>query len=741
MEIKITPEVVAEHGFTPEEYQRIQEILGREPNLTELGMFSVMWSEHCSYKNSRPVLKLFPTSGKRVLQGPGENAGVIDIGDGWVVVMKIESHNHPSAIEPYQGAATGVGGILRDIFTMGARPVALLNSLRFGSLSDARVRYLFHGVIAGIAGYGNCVGVPTVGGEIYFDESYRDNCLVNVMAVGIARKEDIITAQAWGPENPVIYLGATTGRDGIHGATFASVELGEKSEEKRSAVQVGDPFMEKLLIEATLEMVRTGLLVGVQDMGAAGLTSSSSEMASRAGTGIEIDIALVPKRASGMTPYEIMLSESQERMLLVGKKGKEEEIKSIAAKWNLHCVVMGKVTEDGFLRVKENGRIVAELPVGALANPNFPLYPVYYREDKEPSYQKQIQALNFASFPLTQDWNQVLLTLLTSPNLASRHPVFEQYDHMVQVNTVVLPGADAAVLRIKGTRKGIAVTADGNGRYCLLDPYQGGRIAVAEAARNLVCSGAEPLAITDCLNFGNPEKPEIFWQFRKVVEGMSDAARFLDIPVVSGNVSFYNETDGQAVDPTPVVGMVGLLEDINYCCTPWFKNEGDLVILLGDPQIEDISLGGSEYLYQIYHRKQGLVRINLENEKAIQKVCLTAIKAGLVSSAHDCVEGGLAVALAEACQGNPFGDFLGARIEADFSCRPDTWLFGEAQSRIIISLAEKYFPELLSIANQYNVKATILGRVGGSRLMINDLINVDLLTLREKWWGGLVSGS
>lgn len=740
MEVKITPELIIEHGFTPEEYQRIQEILGREPNLTELGMFSVMWSEHCSYKNSRPVLKLFPTSGERVLQGPGENAGVVDIGDGWVVVMKIESHNHPSAVEPYQGAATGVGGILRDIFTMGARPVALLDSLRFGSLADAGVRYLFHGVIAGIAGYGNCVGVPTVGGEIYFDESYRDNCLVNVMAVGIARREEIITARAQGPGNSVIYLGATTGRDGIHGATFASVELGEKSEDKRSAVQVGDPFMEKLLIEATLEMVRAGLVVGVQDMGAAGLTSSSSEMASRAGTGIEIDIALVPKRASGMTPYEIMLSESQERMLLVGKKGKEEEIKSIAAKWNLHCVVIGKVTGDGFLRVKENGRIVAEIPVRALANPNFPLYPVYYREGKEPSYQKQIQSLNSASFPLTQDLNQVLLTLLASPNLASRHPVFEQYDHMVQVNTVVLPGADAAVLRIKGIRKGIALTVDGNGRYCLLDPYQGGKIAVAEAARNLVCSGAEPLAITDCLNFGNPEKPEIFWQFRKVVEGMSEAARFLDIPVVSGNVSFYNETNGQAVDPTPVVGMVGLLEDINYHCTPWLKKEGDLIVLLGDPQTEDISLGGSEYLYQIHGRKQGLVRINLENEKAVQKVCLTAIQLGLVSSAHDCAEGGLAVALAEACQGDPFENFLGATIQAEFSCRSDAWLFGEAQSRIIISLPEKYFPELLPIAHQYNVKATILGRVGGSRLVINNLINVDILTLRAKWWGGLVSG-
>ena len=741
MAATITPQIITEHGLSSEEYQRIKEILGREPNFTELGIFSVMWSEHCSYKNSRPVLKLFPTSGKRVIQGPGENAGVVDIGDGWVVVMKIESHNHPSAIEPYQGAATGVGGILRDIFTMGARPVALLDSLRFGPLTDARVRYIFEGVVAGIAGYGNCVGVPTIAGEIYFDENYKDNCLVNVMAVGIARREEIIGARADGIGNPVIYLGATTGRDGIHGATFASEELGEKSEEKRSAVQVGDPFMEKLLIEATLEMIRAGLVVGVQDMGAAGLTSSSSEMASRAGNGIEMDINLVPKRASKMTPYEVMLSESQERMVVVGKKEKMGEINKIAAKWGLNCVVIGKVTGDGFFRVKESGQLIAEIPVRALADPKFSLYPTYHREGKEPSDQKEIQFLDLRKFPLARDWNKVLLTLLASYNLASRHPVYEQYDHMVQLNTVILPGAaDAAVLRIKGTKKGIALTVDGNGRYSWLDPYRGGEIAVAEAARNLVCSGAQPLAITDCLNFGNPEKPEIFYQFRKVVEGMKEAAEYLGIPVVSGNVSFYNESNGLAIYPTPVVGMVGLLENIDYRCTPWFKREGDLVVLLGDPQPPDSSLGGSEYLYQIHHSKQGQVNINLEQEKAIQNVCFNAIQAGLISSAHDCSEGGLAVALAEACMGEPCEKLLGVRIESKFTGRPDTYLFGEAQSRIIISLPEGNWPKLIRMAQQLNVPVTIIGRVEGKRLLINDLINIDLDTARGKWRAGLISG-
>jgi phosphoribosylformylglycinamidine synthase subunit PurL len=675
-----------EMGLSDEEFQMIEEILGRLPNYTETGLFSVMWSEHCSYKNSKPVLKKFPTSGEKVLQGPGEGAGIVDIGDDQAVVFKIESHNHPSAIEPYQGAATGVGGIIRDVFSMGARPVALLNSLRFGELDSARVQYLFKEVVAGIAGYGNCIGIPTVGGEVQFDPSYEGNPLVNAMCVGLINHQDIKKGQAHGVGNTVMYVGAKTGRDGIHGATFASEELNESSEEKRPAVQVGDPFMEKLLMEACLELVQSDALVGIQDMGAAGLTSSSAEMASKAGSGIEMNLDLVPQRETGMTAYEMMLSESQERMLIVVKKGREQEVIDLFSKYGLEAVAIGKVTDDQMLRLIHQGEVVAEVPVDALAEDA----PVYHKPSKEPAYYQEFQQMA-PYVPQVNDYKQTLIDLLKQPTIASKEWVYHQYDYQVRTNTVVCPGSDAAVIRIRGTNKALAMTTDCNSRYIYLDPEMGGKIAVAEAARNVVCSGAEPLAITDCLNFGNPEKPEIFWQLEKAVDGMSAACRALNTPVISGNVSLYNETNGTAVYPTPVVGMVGLISDINHITTQPFKQAGDLVYVIGETKPE---FGGSE----LQKMKEGRIfgkapALDLEIEEKRQKQLLEAIRRGYVASAHDVAEGGLAVALAECTFGTKgLGVHVtlpGDDIVAD--------LFAETQSRFIVSVPKSYQEQFESL--------------------------------------------
>lgn len=725
-ETKITKEVVASHGLSVEEYQKVLEILGREPNLVELGIFSVMWSEHCSYKSSKVYLKNFPTTAQWVIQGPGENAGVIYIGDGIGVVFKMESHNHPSFIEPYQGAATGVGGILRDIFTMGARPVANLNSLRFGSLEDPKQRYLLNGVVAGIAGYGNCMGIPTVAGEVYFNDCYKGNILVNAMTVGLVRVDKIFKGSASGIGNPVIYVGSKTGRDGIHGATMASAEFGEGSEEKRPTVQVGDPFTEKLLLEACLEVFKTDYVVGIQDMGAAGLTSSSFEMASRAGTGIEMVLDDVPMREEGMTPYEIMLSESQERMLLVAREGTEDNIVEIFKKWDLDAVVVGRVTDDGFMRIKMGGKTVAELPVKPLADGA----PLYNRPVKRPEYQSELQTLDLKSIKEPSDYNDVLLKLLDAPTIASKRWIYRQYDHMVRTNTVVLPGSDAAVIRVKGTTKGLAMTTDCNSRYCYLDPYTGGMIAVAEAARNIVCSGGKPMAITDCLNFGNPEKPEIMWQFQQSTLGLSKACEILATPVIGGNVSLYNETHGVAIYPTPTVGMVGLLEDVDHHCTSWFKDDGDVILLLG---LNKEEIGGSEYLKVIHDLEKGMPpAMDLTLEKAVQDTCLNGIQDKLVKSAHDCSEGGLAVALAECCF-TAGGHRIGAKVDIPLEIRTDAILFGETQSRIVVTVAEGNINDFNKIAAKYMAPVAMIGRVGGQRLKINNLIDLPVSEMEKIW--------
>jgi len=705
-------ELLAQHSLTEDEYKKILEILGREPNITELGMFSVMWSEHCSYKSSRVHLKKLPTTGPRVVQGPGENAGAVDIGDGLCVVFKMESHNHPSFIEPYQGAATGVGGILRDVFTMGARPIALLDSLRFGGLDSAKNRHLMRGVVAGIAGYGNCMGAPTVGGEVRFDDIYSLNPLVNAFCLGVAHKDRIFRGTAEGVGNPVIYFGSKTGRDGIHGATMASDAFDNESEQKRPTVQVGDPFQEKLLLEACLELMANDLLVGIQDMGAAGLTSSSCEMASRAGNGIELDLTHVPRREPGMTPYELMLSESQERMLMVAKAGKEDECLSICRKWDLDVAVVGKVTGDGRLRVLDQGQVVAEIPAKALADDG----PRYERPYSPPAYQDMLTNLNYDSIPDVKDANAALLTLLSSPTIASKRWVYEQYDHMVRTNTIVRPGSDAAVVRIKGTNKAVAMTVDCNGRYCLLHPYEGARLAVVEAARNLVCSGAEPIGLTDCLNFGNPERPDIMWQFVLAIEGLKDACEHFNIPIVSGNVSFYNETNGLSIYPTPMLGMVGLIDEADRAMTQWFRDEGDAIVLLGKTR-ED--LGGSEYLKVLQHREQGSPPfLSLDIEKALQDFALKVIHEGLVQSAHDCSDGGLAVALAECCVSGPRAA-QGAVVKLGLgSLRRDALLFGESQSRIILSTRPTAVESILSRAAEAGVPAAQIGTVGGGRLVI-----------------------
>ena len=722
--MQITKDIISQHGLTDDEYQRILKALRREPNLLELGIFSVMWSEHCSYKSSKVHLKNFTTTGKYVLQGPGENAGIVDIGDGLAVAFKMESHNHPSYIEPYQGAATGVGGILRDIFTMGARPIASLNSLRFGSFDHPKTRYLLNGVVAGIAGYGNCMGVPTVGGEVYFHESYNGNCLVNAMTVGIMKSSKIFKGKAEGVGNPVMYVGSKTGRDGIHGATMASDVFGEGGEERRPTVQVGDPFTEKLLLEACLEVFKTDYVIGIQDMGAAGLTSSSVEMASRAGTGIDLDVSLVPRREEGMTPYEVMLSESQERMLMVVKKGCEDKVKEIFHKWDLEAVVVGIVTDSGIIRVKEGNDIVATIPVKPLTDNA----PVYKRPIKRPASQDDIQTLDLKQIHEPGNYNEILLKLISSPNIASKEWIYRQYDHMVRTDTVVLPGSDAAVVRIKGTKKALAMTADCNSRYCYLDPFAGGAIAVAEAARNLVCSGAKPIALTDCLNFGNPERPEIMWQFEQAVLGMSETARKLEVPVISGNVSLYNETSGTAVYPTPTVGMVGLIEDVSRHVTQWFKGEGDVIAILGETKEE---LGGSEYLKIIHKLDKGRPpHLDINIEKRLQKACLNAIHDDIIKSAHDCSEGGLAVALAECCISSPHG-VIGAEINigargkgqgARKDLRNDALLFGESQSRIVVSIANEDIARFMSILDKHTVPAVVIGKVGGKRLMINGIM-------------------
>jgi phosphoribosylformylglycinamidine synthase II len=728
----VTPELVKEHGLSEEEHKRIIEILGREPTYTELGIFSVMWSEHCSYKNSIAVLKTFPREGKTLLAKAGEeNAGAVDIGKGLAIIFKIESHNHPCAVEPYQGAATGVGGIMRDIFTMGARPIACLDSLRFGNLSSPRVKYLFDGVVRGIGDYGNCFGVPTVGGEVYFDDSYTGNPLVNPLSIGIVKVDQMARAGASGKDNPVLIVGASTGRDGIHGVTFASEEISEKSEEKRPSVQIGDPFMEKLLLEATLEIIKEDLIVGIQDMGGAGISCSTSETAARGKSGMEIDVSLVPVREENMTPYEIMLSESQERMLVIAKKGYEKRVQEIFTKWGLNSQIIGKVTDNKMLRVKNKGKVVAEIPAASLALGGGA--PVYVRERTKPKYLDEANKLNLSEIEIPKDFNLVLLKLLSSPNIASKRWVYEQYDTMVRTGTVVGPGSDACVIRLRKTDKAIAATTDCNGRYCYLNPRMGGRIAVAEAARNLVCSGAKPLAITNCLNFGNPYDPEVYWTFAECVAGMSESCRTFDTPVTGGNVSFYNEDPQRIVYPTPVVGMVGVIEDLKHVTTQWFKEEGDVIILLGETKEE---LGASEYLKVIHNLVKGNIpHLNLEEEKKIQDACLEMIHKGLIKSAHDCSEGGLAVALAECCVSSP--NLVGVEIRLKGDIRPDVLLFGESQSRIVITAKEKDWDALKKIVSQHKIPFSEIGKVGGEKLKIslgsaeNVLINLPMAKLQD----------
>lgn len=717
-----------EMGLTSSEYQQIVQHLHRLPNWTEVGIYSVMWSEHCSYKNSKPLLEKFPTKGPNVLQGPGEGAGVIDIGDHQAVVFKIESHNHPSAVEPFQGAATGVGGIIRDVFSMGARPVALLNSLRFGELTDPKVKYLFEEVVAGIAHYGNCIGIPTVGGEVIFDRSYADNPLVNAMCVGILQHDELQKGVAKGVGNAVIYIGASTGRDGIHGATFASEELTDQSEEKRSAVQVGDPFMEKLLLEACLEMVKQELLVGIQDMGAAGLTCSSAEMAAKGEYGLEMNLDLVPQREAGMTPYEIMLSESQERMLVVVEPDKIDSVIEICNRWGLQSAVIGKVTEGNRYRIFHQGNLVADIPVSTLVDDA----PVYTREEKEATYYIQNQTVQ-PELTLKQiSPAEAFEKVLASPNIGSKEWVYEQYDHTVRTSTAVPPGSDAAVIVLRGTEKALAMSTDGNGRYVYLDPEQGGRIAVAEAARNVVCAGAMPLGITDCLNFGSPEKPEIYWQLSKAIDGMSEACHALETPVIGGNVSLYNETSGEAIYPTPVVGMVGLITKREHITTQNFSKPGDQIILLGETFAE---LGGSELQYLIDGKVSGRPpQLDLQREQAVQALVLNLIRDGLLKSAHDVSEGGLAIALAEACMKN----HVGVDIQLQTELPPTVFLFSESQSRILVSVRKQDMDQVLQQATISGVPCAHIGEVSDDAkltIQVNraSVIEASLQHVKQLW--------
>jgi phosphoribosylformylglycinamidine synthase subunit PurL len=725
--------VLDRHGIKPDEYERIQKLMGRAPNLLELGLFSVMWSEHCSYKSSRVHLKTLPTTGPRVVQGPGENAGAVDIGDGLCAVFKIESHNHPSFIEPYQGAATGVGGIIRDIFTMGARPIALLNALRFGSLDTPLARRIFEGVVAGVGGYGNSIGIPTVGGEIVFDEMYAGNPLVNVLCLGIAHRDDIIKGAAKGVGNPVYYVGAKTGRDGIHGATMASAEFDEKSAEKRPAVQVGDPFMEKLLMEACLEVMKTGAVVGIQDMGAAGFTCSTSEMGSRGGVGMTVDVVNVPQRETGMTPYEIMLSESQERMLLVVERGREHEVEAVFEKWDLHAVKVGEVTEGTRLKIHERGALVGDVPNRALTDEA----PVYQRPMQVPLWQKSVQEISFADLMPVPSAQQTFERLIAVPTIASKRWAYRQFDHSVGTNTIAQPGMSAAVVRIKDTSRGLAISVDGNGRFCYLDPYQGARLAVAEASRNVACAGGEPIGATNNLNFGNPERPEIMWQIGEAVRGIGDACKVLDTPITGGNVSLYNETEGRAIFPTPVLGVVGLLDDASKTVTRVFKTDGSAVVLLGDNLGE---LGGSEYLATMHNLVAGRPpAIHLKREKALQQLVVKLIRDGCIESAHDCSDGGLAIALAE-CTFDSGGIGVSAdvtSVAADNGLAVNATLFGESASRIVVSCASWHLNAVMTAAAAAEVTAREIGRVGGDsiRLSVNGQVAIDSqVTDAEQAW-------
>ncbi|MFU1796785.1 phosphoribosylformylglycinamidine synthase subunit PurL [Paenibacillus azoreducens] len=719
--------IYQQFGVSDSEYELICSFMGRQPNYTEIGVFSVMWSEHCAYKNSKPLLRRFPTSGPRVLMGPGEGAGIVDIGDNQAVVFKIESHNHPSAVEPYQGAATGVGGIIRDIFSMGARPVALLNSLRFGKLESERVKYLFEHVVSGIAGYGNCIGIPTVAGEVMFDNSYDGNPLVNAMCVGLIDHDKIQRGVAKGVGNPVFYVGPPTGRDGIHGATFASVELSEESEAKKTAVQVGDPFMEKLVMESCLELIDSGIVLGIQDMGAAGLTCSSAEMASKAGNGLELYLDQVPQREEGMTPYEMMLSESQERMLFVVEPKDEAQAMEIFERWGVICAKVGKVTDDGRLKLFHHGELVGDMPVQALVDE----CPVYEKPSSVPAYYVENENVDTQRYDEVKDLGGALKKVLASPTVASKAWVYNQYDHMVRTSTAVRPGSDAAVITIRGTRKGLAMTTDCNGRYVYLDPEVGGKIAVSEAARNIVCSGAEPLAITDNLNFGSPEKPDIFWQMERAVDGMAEACRVLDTPVIGGNVSLYNENASGAIYPTPVVGMVGLLHDTDHITTQGFKQEGDVIFLLGETKAE---LGGSEFQYAVHGVTEGRPpMLDLVTEKKLLAGVLGAIQSGLVQSAHDLSEGGLAVALAESC----ISGSIGAQVSLSTELRSDLALFSESQSRILLSASKEQADKLEAYLAGCEVHVARIGSVGGESLAIaiNDAqaLNEPVEGLRQVW--------
>jgi len=717
----VKPEVYKELGLTDQEYKRVERLIGREPSPTELAMFSVEWSEHCGYSRSRSLLKKLPREGKYPVL-VGEDAGGIVVDD-LAVIFKMESHNHPSQVEPKQGAATGVGGIIRDIFTTGARPIASLNSLRFGPLSDPFNRYIFSGVVDGIQSYGNCIGVPTVAGEIYFEDAYAGNCLVNAMSIGVCGKSEIARARASGEGNVILYAGSRTGRDGIGGCSvLASAEFCE-GEEKRPTVQIGDPFTEKCLIEATLEALKTGHVVGIKDMGAAGLTCSTSEMALAGDSGMEVDLSKVPLREEGMEPFEIMMSESQERELVCVKKGKENEIIDIFRKWDLQAVPIGVVTSDKALRIRYKGELVVDTRPEDLAKA-----PIYDLPAEEPNYIQGLRKLELSKIKTPKDLDKSLLKLLASPNIANKSHVWEQYDHMVQTNTVVLPGSDAAVLRLKGTGKGIAATTDCNGRYCHVNPRAGAMIAVAEAARNLVCVGAEPAGVTDCLNFGNPDKPERYWEFKGCMEGIIEACETFKIPVVSGNVSFYNESPKGPIYPTPTIGMVGVVQDIKRVCSSPFKNKGDVILLIGENTDE---IGASEYLKTMHNMVKGdAPSIDLKKEKAVQSACLEAIQKGLVNSAHDCSDGGLAVALAECCIS---GEQTGAKVTLNDKIRPDALLFGEAQSRILVSCSPKNAAKIEKIAKAHKAPVSRIGAVGGGNLVINDLINAPVKDLFSSW--------
>jgi phosphoribosylformylglycinamidine synthase II len=770
--VAITPEMIREHGLTPDEFEKIKQLLGgRDPTRTELGIFSVMWSEHCSYKSSRVHLKRLPTRSKLVVQGPGENAGIVDIGDGWACAFKIESHNHPSFIEPFQGAATGVGGILRDIFTMGARPVAVMDSLRFGpiSLEKARVvtglrpvlagqspattqavptqaeihrnHSVMAGVVSGVASYGNCFGVPNLGGEVKFEPCYSGNPLVNAFALGLVRRDQIFYGRASGEGNPVIYVGSKTGRDGIHGATMASEEFSEGSEAKRPNVQVGDPFLEKLLLEACLEAMQTGAIVGIQDMGAAGLTCSTCEMGARGGTGVEIELDRVPQRETGMTPYEIMLSESQERMLLVAQKGREEEVFRIFQKWGLDAVEIGRVTSDAKMRVLEHGEVVAEIPNAALTD-DAPVYKRPLARWEPPVEREMPESVKLGA---SGDFSSQLKRLLTSPNICSKRWVWQQYDHMVQTNTVDAPGAgDAGVIRIKGSNRGLAMALDGNGRWCYLDPRLGAMHAVAEAARKVACAGATPIGATNCLNFGNPEKPHIMWQFSQTIDGITKACEELDTPITGGNVSFYNETLGEGIYPTPVIGVVGILEDVHKTVKMNFAQAGRKIILLraneaGDAVDAELEFGSSEYAKEILGALWGYPpELDIEKEATLQRALVALIRAGLVESAHDCSDGGLAVALVESAL--PCGVGFNVRLPGQ-QAAPEFLLFGEDASRVILSCDPIHLPRIQQVAEEYGVFADVLGETASDRVEISvggqPVISASVAELREAYEGAL----